>query len=160
VLRVKTTWCSARHEAGTPNLLGAVALGAVCESLSGADRDALHAHEQSLIARLRNGLAELPGLAELRQFGPAAARVGIVSFAVAGRDPSEITAALAREHGIGVRDGLFCAHPLSRRLLGEAAVRSGWRAAPAGAIRASLGLGSTAEHVDRLIAALREILYA
>nr|WP_213454826.1 aminotransferase class V-fold PLP-dependent enzyme [Micromonospora sp. NBRC 107566] len=182
----------ARHEAGTPNLLGAVALGAVCETLAAADRAALHAHEQALLSRLRAGLAAIEGVAELRQFDAGAQRVGIVSFALApattapgktappktapgktaggraaagatapaGRDAAEVTAALARDHGIGVRDGLFCAHPLARRLLDEAAARAGWPAAPASAIRASIGLGSTAEHVDRLIAALREIMAA
>jgi selenocysteine lyase/cysteine desulfurase len=155
---VRWTTGAARHEAGTPNLLGAVALGAVCEALAAADRAALHAHEQALLARLRSGLAGLAGVAELRQFAPAAPRVGIVSFAVAGREPAEVAAALARDHGIGIRDGLFCAHPLTRRLLGEAAGRAGWGAVPPGALRASIGLGSTREHVDRLLTALREIL--
>ncbi|MGS2613185.1 aminotransferase class V-fold PLP-dependent enzyme [Micromonospora sp. LZ34] len=144
----------ARHEAGTPNLLGAVALAAVCDALADADRSALHDREQELLARLRNGIAALPHVVELRTFGPDAPRVGIVSFVVAGRDSAAVAAELAREHGIGVRDGLFCAHPLARRLLGEAATRSGRRDLPPTALRASIGLGSTAEHVDALLAAL------
>lgn len=144
----------ARHEAGTPNLLGAVALAAVCAALDGADRAALHDREQELLARLRDGIAALPHVVELRTFGPDAPRVGIVSFVVAGRDSSAVAAELAREHAIGVRDGLFCAHPLARRLLTEAANRSGRRDLPPTALRASIGLGSTAEHVDTLLAAL------
>ncbi|MGB2571079.1 aminotransferase class V-fold PLP-dependent enzyme [Micromonospora citrea] len=144
----------ARHEGGTPNLLGAVALAAVCTALAGADRDALHAHEQRLLTRLRDGLAALPDVVELRTFAPDAPRVGIVSFVLAGRDSAEVAGYLAREHEVGVRDGLFCAHPLARRLLAEAAARSGRDDLPPTALRASLGLGSTPADVDRLLAAL------
>ncbi|KAB1901940.1 aminotransferase class V-fold PLP-dependent enzyme, partial [Micromonospora sp. AMSO31t] len=138
----------ARHEAGTPNLLGAVALAAVCAALADADRDALHAREQALVGRLRAGIAALPHVVELRTFGPDAPRVGIVSFVVAGRDSAEVAAHLATAHRIGVRDGLFCAHPLARRLLTEAATRSGRRDLPPTALRASLGLGTTSSDVD------------
>ncbi|WBB66173.1 aminotransferase class V-fold PLP-dependent enzyme [Micromonospora sp. WMMD812] len=155
----EVTWAvgPARHEGGTPNLLGAVALAAVCAALSAADRDALHDGEQRLLARLRDGLAALPHVVELRTFGPDAPRVGIVSFVVAGRESSEVAAELARTYAIGVRDGLFCAHPLAQRLLGEAAARTGRRDLPPTALRASIGLGSTAEHVDRLLTALARL---
>ncbi|MET8911062.1 aminotransferase class V-fold PLP-dependent enzyme [Micromonospora sp. NPDC004551] len=144
----------ARHEAGTPNLLGAVALAAVCAALADADRDDLHAREQALLARLRAGLAALPHVVELRTFGPDAPRVGIVSFVVPGRDSAEVAAHLATAHRIGVRDGLFCAHPLARRLLTEAAARSDRRDLPPTALRASLGLGTTESDVDALLTAL------
>ncbi|NED58802.1 aminotransferase class V-fold PLP-dependent enzyme, partial [Micromonospora aurantiaca] len=144
-------------EAGTPNLLGAVALAAVCEALGAADRDALHAREQALLARLRTGLAALPDVVELRVFGPDAPRVGIVSFVVAGRDSAEVAAHLASRHRIGVRDGLFCAHPLTRRLLAEAAARTGRTDLPPTALRASLGLGTTQAQVDTLLTALTHL---
>ncbi|MBO4206678.1 aminotransferase class V-fold PLP-dependent enzyme [Micromonospora echinofusca] len=147
-----------RHEAGTPNLLGTVALAAVCTALAEADRAALHAREQALLTRLRTGLAALPEVVDLRTFGADAERVGIVSFVVAGRDSAEIAATLAREHRIGVRDGLFCAHPLARRLLAEAAARTGRRDLPPTALRVSFGLGSTADQVDRLLDALAAIV--
>ena len=82
----------------------------------------------------------------LHAFGPAADRVGIVSFVVSGLDSATVAARLGAEHGIGVRNGLFCAHPFTRSLL-----------APSGAstaVRASLGLGVTAEDVERLVAAV------
>ncbi|WP_155375540.1 aminotransferase class V-fold PLP-dependent enzyme [Catellatospora vulcania] len=155
---VRWTTGPARHEAGTPNLLGAVALAAVCATLEAADRYALHAEEQRLLGRLRAGLAELPDVAELRTFDADAARIGVVSFAVRGRDSAEIAQRLAREHNIGVRDGLFCAHPLARRLLGEASVRAGWDGVPATALRASIGIGTTDADVDTFVAALRAIV--
>ncbi|MEV4518136.1 aminotransferase class V-fold PLP-dependent enzyme [Dactylosporangium sp. NPDC049525] len=143
----------ARHEAGTPNLLGAVAIASACRALSDAG-DA--AQEQALVSRLRAGLAGLPHVEELRLFGPDAERVGIVSFAVLGEDPGDLATRLGRDHGIGVRTGLFCAHPLTRRLLEEATARLDPAApVPAQAVRASFGLGTTEEHIDRLLAALR-----
>ena len=146
----------ARHEAGTPNLFGAVALAAVCEALAAADRAALAVEESRLVQRLRAGLAALPGVGELRTFGPEEDRVGIVSFAVAGVRASDVSAHLATRHGIGVRDGLFCAHPLAKRLLEDASGRVGHDLG-ASAVRASIGLGSTAAHVDKLIAGVREL---
>lgn len=144
----------ARHEAGTPNLLGAVALATACREIAGGDHAA---REQSLVTRLRAGLAELPHVEELRLFGPDAERVGIVSFAVLGEDPGDLATRLGRDHGIGVRTGLFCAHPLTRRLLAEATARLDPAApAPAQAVRASFGLGTTEEHIDRLINALQQ----
>jgi selenocysteine lyase/cysteine desulfurase len=140
-----------RHEAGTPNLLGAVAIAAACRALAAVD----HTAEQSLVTRLRAGLARLPHVEELRLFGADAQRVGIVSFAVLGEDPGELATTLGRDHGIGVRAGLFCAHPLTRRLLTEAAGRLDPTAAvPAQAVRASFGLGTTEAHIDRLLDAL------
>jgi selenocysteine lyase/cysteine desulfurase len=115
----------ARHEAGTPNLIGSVALATACAQLAAADRPALEAAEHELLTRLRAGLAELPGVQELRMFSPAHDRVGIVTFVVAGREAADVSAHLAAAHGIGVRDGQFCAHPLARRLLAEARDRAG-----------------------------------
>ena len=169
-----TRWATgpARHEAGTPNLLGAVALATALRTLHDRDaaasekaprtglaapdeapRTGLAAAEQALLRRLRTGLAALPHVEELRLFGPDAERVGIVSFTVPGRDPAELATTLGRDHGIGVRTGLFCAHPLTRRLLWEATAAG--EPVAAQAIRASFGLGTTEEHIDRLLAALR-----
>ena len=141
-----------RHEAGTPNLLGAAALAAVCAALTPPQWPALAAAEQSLLAEMRAGLATIPGVAELRLFGPGHPRLGIVSFAVAGHDSAEVARRLGDEHGVGVRAGLFCAHPLTRHLLSTHSA-----GLPETAVRASLGAGTTSEHVQRLIAGVRAI---
>ncbi|GAA4199744.1 aminotransferase class V-fold PLP-dependent enzyme [Actinocatenispora rupis] len=143
---------AARHEAGSPNVLGAVALGAVCDALLAADRAALADRERRLTDRLRAGLAAIDGVVELSLFAPDSPRVGIAAFAVRGLDSDVLAAALSAEYGIGVRDGLFCAHPLTRRLLHDAGTD-----APATAVRASIGLGTTEEQVDRLVAAVAEL---
>ena len=153
------TWASgpARHEGGTPNLLGAVALAAVCEALLAADSDALHDHEQRLLARLRDGLAGVPGAVEVSLFGPEHPRVGIVSLALPGHDPAAVAQRLGHEHGIGVRAGQFCAHPLTRRLTGTEHAGSCGDGA-SGLLRVSFGLGSTPDDVDRLVAGLSAVL--
>jgi selenocysteine lyase/cysteine desulfurase len=144
-----------RHEAGTPNVPGAVALATACHALATADRAALARAELSLTSTLRNGLAQIPGVTVHSLFGAAADSIGVVTFTIAGQQPALVAAALSAEHGIGVRDGAFCAHPLVRKLLGAAGcdVEDGTGAA----LRASVGLGTTTEHVQRLIAAVESI---
>ena len=145
----------ARHEAGTPNVLGAIALAAACDALVGADRARLAADEAVLLQRLRRGLAGVSGVHELALFDPEHPRVGIVAFTVDGWECGRFAAALSAEYGIGVRDGLFCAHPFVRRLTGS--VAGGCAGTTGTALRASLGLGSTAEDVDRLLDAVRTL---
>jgi selenocysteine lyase/cysteine desulfurase len=172
-IRLVTTedviWADApdRFEAGSPNVIGVVALAAACRALLALGMDAVAAHERSLAIRLRTGLERVPGLELLTQWAPGTVdRVGVATFNLAGyRDPL-LAAILGAEHGIGVRHGCFCAHPLMTHLLGvpdaearrlHAELRAGREPQLPGAVRASLGLGSTAEDVDRLVAALHEI---
>ncbi|MBN9741661.1 cysteine desulfurase [Amycolatopsis sp. A1MSW2902] len=140
-----------RHEAGSPNTVGVYALGVACEQLA-AQWDAVGSHEAVLLERLRKGLESLPGFAELRFFDAPVDRVGTVSFVVDGFEPGWLAAVLSAEYGIGVRDGAFCAHVAARRLIREAGSQGQQ------AVRVSLGLGSTEEHVDRLVLALRQIV--
>lgn len=157
----ETDWATgaARHEGGTPNVLGAAALARACEELATVGGRALAEHEDSLRRRLVSGLAEFPEVSILSIWsedpddtastGAAAAdSIGVVSFTVAGHHAGWVAAYLSAEHGIGVRDGRFCAHPL----LGKLGIPAD------GALRASFGVGSTSADVDRLLAALRTLL--
>lgn len=145
-----TTWhCGpARHEGGTPNVPGALALAAACDALRTADRDALERTERRLTERLVRGLKAINGVHPL-QIWEGAAAVGIVSFTVDGREPAEVAEALSDRFGIGVRAGKFCAHPLLDRL-----------GCSGGAVRASIGLGTDVSDIDRLITALRGVIAA
>jgi selenocysteine lyase/cysteine desulfurase len=155
-----TDWAAspARHEGGTPNVIGAVALAAACRFVDSLPAGAVEAHEGFLVDRLVTGLASVDGVRTLRlwpggadrtdpgRIGPD--RIGVVTFTVDGWPAQHVAQYLSAEHGIGVRDGRFCAHPLLARLTPASAVPDG------AAVRASLGLGSRAADVDRLVAAL------
>ncbi|MEV4078830.1 aminotransferase class V-fold PLP-dependent enzyme, partial [Nonomuraea fuscirosea] len=140
--------------------LGAIALAAACDALTATGWTALVREEERLIARLRSGLASIDGVRELSLWGDDHPRVGIVSFTVAGYSAREVAEALSGEYGIGVRDGKFCAHPFVRHLLGTSGGASDGDCADdtGSAVRASIGIGSTQEHVDRLIEAVRDLV--
>jgi selenocysteine lyase/cysteine desulfurase len=145
-----------RHEGGSPNVVGAFALAAACAALREIGMDAVAAEEDRLGSMLRERLARIPGVVTYSTWPGHPDRVGIAAFSVDGRDHHEVAAILSAEHGIGVRSGSFCAHPLLAHLAGGD-WRPGCGQAVPGAIRASLGLGSAEEDVDRLAGALTEI---
>lgn len=109
---------AARHEAGSPNVIGVYSIASACKALTEAGFDRLVAREQGLVGEVLAGLAGVPEVKVLSLFGDEAPRVGVISFVVEGWNSSHFAAALSAEYGIGVRDGLFCAHPLVRTLLG------------------------------------------
>ncbi|MEU6623721.1 aminotransferase class V-fold PLP-dependent enzyme [Streptomyces litmocidini] len=157
---------SARHEAGSPNVIGVYSIASACKALTEAGFDSLVAREQHLIAKVREGLAEVPEVRVLSLFGDDAPRVGVISFVVEGWNSSHFAAALSAEYGIGVRDGLFCAHPLVRTLLGSDPQDPGECGAPEAApgerslnaIRVSFGAGTPDEHVERFVGAVKELV--
>lgn len=140
----ETQWAPApqRHEAGSPNVLGVAALAAACDTLGSIDERTAAGHERALTERLRDGLKTIAGVNFLRIWSDSADSVGILAFTLDGFAPGQVAAYLSAEHAIGVRDGRFCAHPLLARLGVD------------GAIRASIGLGTCASDVDRLVEAV------
>ncbi len=123
VLDDRVVWCDApaRFEAGTPNVFGAIALGAACQVLGAYGMSVLAAEELTLGALLRERLAGVPGLRVLAQWdGDDVPRVALASFHVPGIEAAEVAGRLAEEHAISVRSGAFCAHPLVRHLRGVA----------------------------------------
>jgi selenocysteine lyase/cysteine desulfurase len=148
--RGEVRWASGpqRHEAGSPNVPGAVALGVACDTLRALGFGAIEAHERSLARHLWHGLAEQPRVHRHTLFtDPLAPRVGVAAFTVDGWSTEDVAAALGREHGIGVRAGRFCAHMLVDGLTGTTM----------GAVRASLGLHTTHEDVAALLDALQAL---
>jgi selenocysteine lyase/cysteine desulfurase len=155
-----------REEAGSPNVIGAVALHAAIDELGRIGWDAIIDHDTHLHQRLRAGLAAIPGVV---LFGPdtaGGATLPLVTFTVTGVPHALVAARLSAEHGIGVRHGCFCAHPYLVRLLGLGpdqiarhwdAVRHGDHRDMPGAIRASAGLSTSIADIDRLVAAVADI---
>ena len=157
-----------REEAGSPNVVGAVALGAAARFLQSIGMGAIRAHDDELAAQLRGGIAEIPGL---RLLGPALATdtLPVATFVVEGMPHALVAARLSAEFGIGVRNGCFCAHPYLVRLLGlsDAAVerfrhdaRNHLRANLPGAVRASTGISTTPDEVETFLRSLRTIAHS
>ena len=130
----------ARFEAGTPAIAQAIGMAAALRWLDALGMDAIAAHEAEIAAYTVERLAEVPGL---RVFGPppAPGRLGPVSFELEGIHAHDVSEILDR-HGVAVRAGHHCAQPLMDRL-----------GVPATA-RASFGVYTTPQEIDRLVAGL------
>jgi cysteine desulfurase / selenocysteine lyase len=150
----------ARDEAGTPNVVGAVALAAAVGELERIGLEAIAAHETRLTAYALERLGRIPGVRLYGEQDPARAgeRLGVIPFAVQGVDHRLVGAVLSCEYGIAVRCGAFCAHPYVQHLLGPQGGEASCGAEqPAGLVRASLGLASAAEDIDALAEGLGAI---
>jgi selenocysteine lyase/cysteine desulfurase len=157
-----------RDEAGSPNVVGAVALAQAAISLQEIGMEAVARHEVELTAY---ALRRLGGLDAVQLYGPAdparaSERVGSIPFTVRGVDQIKVAAVLSFEGGIAVRNGLFCAHPYIHRLLGISSaealrryeeIRDGARMDRAGLVRVSFGCYNTIEEVDHLVDMLARI---
>jgi selenocysteine lyase/cysteine desulfurase len=154
-----------REEAGSPNVVGAVALHAAIDALGRMGWASIEDHEAGLARHLRAGLAGIDGV---RLLGPSldTPTVAVAPFVVDGVPHQLLAARLSAEFGIATRHGCFCAHPYLMRLLGLSAddiaayrydVMRGDRTRLPGAVRASAGLGTTAADVDALLDAVATI---
>ncbi len=134
-----------RLEAGTLNGPGIAGLLAGVRWVLDAGVDALHAREAALKARLRRGLAEVPGVRVLSPEAPEG--VGIVTVAAEGVEAHELALRLDGDHGVLTRAGLHCA-PEAHGVLGSL---------ECGAVRFSVGWATTEAEVDRAAAAARAV---
>jgi selenocysteine lyase/cysteine desulfurase len=147
------TWLSgpARHEAGTPNLIGIAALAASCNTLGDVGMERVSSHEAALLRRLLEGLGDIPSVTVYSAWPAENDRVGVVSFNIDEFAHSQVAAILSAEYAIGVRDGSFCAHPFVDRLTARAERASG-------AVRASIGVGTDGVDIERFLDALSQIV--
>ncbi len=154
-----------RDEAGSPNVVGAVALAAAMQALARQGMERLAQHEAMLTAHALARLARIPGLRVYGDAEPAHAleRLGVISFNLEGRPHALVAAMLSTEFAIGVRNGCFCAHPYLVHLLGldaaeigqrRAEIAAGDRRAMPGMVRISFGFYNTIADVDALADAL------
>jgi cysteine desulfurase / selenocysteine lyase len=130
-----------RFEAGTPNISGAVGLGAALEYVQSLGRSAIAAHEHALLELTTARLSALP---RLKLIGTASAKAAVVSFTMDGVHPHDIGTILDSE-GIAIRTGHHCAMPIMESF-GLAATA-----------RASFGCYNNAEDVDRLVEGLQKV---
>ncbi|HEX7087679.1 MAG TPA: cysteine desulfurase [Vicinamibacterales bacterium] len=130
-----------KFEAGTPNIAGVVGFGAAAQWLAGFDRQAVQAHEESLLEYAEERLAEVAGV---RRLGMAARRSGVLSFVLDGVHPHDVGTILDTE-GIAVRTGQHCAQPVMDRY-----------GVPA-TVRASIGIYNTREDIDAFVQGLQKV---
>ncbi len=130
-----------RFEAGTPDIAGAVGLGAAVRYLQGLDRAAMYAHEDALLAYALELAADFPGF---RLVGRAARKIAVLSFLLEGGHPHDVGTLLDRQ-GVAVRTGHHCAQPAMTQF------------GIPGTVRASFALYNTREEVERLFAALEKV---
>jgi cysteine desulfurase/selenocysteine lyase len=138
---VTTTWnvLPHKHEAGTPNVAGAVGLAAACEYLDAIGMEQVASHERALVKLAYNRISAVEGVTVHGPRGEE--RSGVLSFAVADIHPHDL-ATLLDERGICIRAGHHCAQPLMRRL-GVAATA-----------RASFYVYNTERDVEQLVSAV------
>ncbi len=152
-----------RHQGGTPNIAGVVAMSQALQFLRTIGLQEVRRHELELTARILRGMQELGGVTV---YGPPEPerRLGVVSFNVQGASDLLAAAVLSEEGGIAVRNGRFCAHLYVDKLLQQDAARRASAAAPRpggsgkpGAVRASVGLYNDTSDVDRLLELVKRV---
>jgi len=129
-----------KFEAGTPNISGAVGLGAAVDYLTSIPQADLVAQEDRLVQLAVSELKQMPGV---RLVGEPERRLSIVSFLVDGAHPNDIGTLMDRQ-GIAVRTGHHCTMPLMERL------------GIPGTVRASFSLYNSEDDVDRFVAGIRK----
>ena len=162
VTATDVTWADLpdREEAGSPNVVGAVAMAAAARVLTPGVLAAIGQHEATLTAYALERLRAVRGV---RVFGAATPsvgvdRVGVIPFTVDGVPHGLVAAVLGYEHGVGVRSGCFCAQPYVAQLLGlgEAARTSlgGATGERPGLVRISFGAYNTLAEIDVAVDAI------
>jgi selenocysteine lyase/cysteine desulfurase len=163
-----TVWADLpdREEAGSPNVIGAVALGVAIETVLELGFEEMLDYEAGLGRRLLAALGQIPGVGVLGGTSVDGGRLALASFVVEGLHHGLVAAALSHEWGISVRNGCFCANPYVFHLLHmskdavvavENEVTSGHRKALPGAVRASLAPYNTQTEVDRFVEAVSQV---
>jgi selenocysteine lyase/cysteine desulfurase len=169
VTTTEVLWTSLpdRQEAGSPNVVGAAALGKALEVLQSYGMGRIAEEELALAEYARAQLARVPGVDVYRLWDARAPRIGVLPFNVSGYSYSQVAAVLSAEYGIGVRHGCFCAHPLMVHVLQvdsgdivqiRTSFRQGTRPRVPGAVRASLGLGTTRDEIDYFVSSVSELV--
>ena len=127
-----------KYEAGTPNIEGAIALGAALDYVNAIGMRNIAKHEHELFVYAKAKLKEIPGV---RFIGEPKNQAGVISFVVGNMHPFDIGTILDQQ-GVAVRTGHHCTQPLMERFCVP------------GTVRVSFALYNTKEEVDVLITAL------
>lgn len=152
----------AKDEAGTPNLMGLVALLAAIKTLQSIGMHVIHEYEKYLTDYALNSLKILSDIKIYAQYEKNEEKVSLIPFNMDGVHHNILTEILSREAGIAVRSGLFCAHPYAQKLLQlnleELEYYRNNRHVPLpGMVRMSFGMYNTVQEIDICIDMLKRI---
>lgn len=109
-----------KNEAGTPNLFGAVAIMEAMKEVERIGFDTIEKNEKELLKYIIDGLKDLSRVRLYADNENINDRLGILVFTIDGMSYEEVGEKLSEVRGIGVRQGGFCSHPYTRRVLGIA----------------------------------------
>jgi cysteine desulfurase/selenocysteine lyase len=139
----KTSYNTLPHkfEAGTPDIAGAIGLGAALDYVSAIGLETIAVHEQELLDYATEAVSAISGV---RLIGTAAQRAAVVSFVLEGVHPHDIGQVLDQE-GVAIRTGHHCCQPVMDRFQVPATAR------------ASLALYNTSDDIDALVAGLHKV---
>jgi cysteine desulfurase/selenocysteine lyase len=152
-----------KEEAGTPNIIGVVALLAAIRALESIGMNVIDEYEQDLI---HYAIERLTAIHDIKLYCTTTKnenRLGIISFDLPGIHHECLAKILSNEAGISVRNGLFCAHPYIEKLLGltnsnlEYFLNNPNSPCP-GLVRISLGMYNNTAEIDILINILKRIV--
>lgn len=157
-----------KEEAGSPNVVGAVAMATAIKYMQAVGMAAIAAHEAELTSFALEKLTAIPNLEIYGDTSPdhARNRLGVIPFNIKGLSHFLVAAVLSAEYGIGVRNGCFCAHPYLLHLMGmgegEAAqvrhdILDNDRREMPGLVRVSFGIYNTTEEIAVLAEAVSRI---
>lgn len=157
-----------KEEAGTPDIVGAVALAAAIECFRQIGWDTIIEHEAELTAYALEKLSRIPRVRLYGDTDPQRSRerLGVISFGVEGMPHSLVSSILSYEWAIGTRSGCFCAHPYVKYLMGvdaeaarkmEERILRRDRSELPGTVRASFGIYNTKDEIDILCEAVGAI---
>jgi cysteine desulfurase / selenocysteine lyase len=137
-----------RHQGGTPNIGGVVAMSRAFLFLQSIGMEELRRHELQLLTKTMTALQAMDGV---HVYGPSdpTQRLGVISFNVEGVSDMLTAAILSEEGGLAVRNGRFCAHIYMDKLLAQ--THGDDPKAPKGAARASFGAYNDESDVERLL---------
>ena len=139
----KTTYNHLPHkfEAGTPNIAGAIGLGAAVDYLQGVGMENIYSYDRALLTYATEAITQIPGV---RLIGTAREKAGVLSFLMEGVHPHDVGTVLDQE-GIAVRTGHHCAQPVMERF-----------GVPA-TVRASLAFYNTKQEINALAQGLQRV---
>ncbi|MDD4170065.1 MAG: aminotransferase class V-fold PLP-dependent enzyme [Desulfotomaculaceae bacterium] len=164
VTRSNVTWADPPHkeEAGTPNLMGVLALQAAAKVLNTVGMENISRHEVDLWKYTVNRLRSIPGIVLHCDLDPGKPRIGIIPFSLDGIHHSLVADIMSGEAGIAVRSGCFCAQPYVRKLIKLAQAQTCKKDKQSrdrpGVIRISYGLYNDFREIDVLIQSLSRIV--